>query len=220
MIKPELSLFKMQFKGMFGNAIKLSQSTFSETPKRLNAVDVSITSGKLIVAVVDSVVLIKANIYQTIIASPTIRVNHTGNVYFASDNGLQNRFRGVGNNLGVDIIATLQKTKDDCLAASASASFTSDPLRAKVRLVSFQLTRKRRALGTPSTHTYTNTKIDGIDASYRNTAQCSTFSSRQIQCKMTNNDSEFSFAEFRTSVVPIFINHFMKLACFEYMFAS
>ena len=63
MIKSELSLFKMQFKGMFGNAIKLSQSTFSETPKRLNAVDMSIASGKLIVAVVDPVVLIKANIY-------------------------------------------------------------------------------------------------------------------------------------------------------------
>jgi hypothetical protein len=32
--------------------------------------------------------------------------------------------------------------------------------------------------------------------------------------------SKLGFADFRTAVVPVFPNHFKKLACVEHMFAS
>ena len=92
---------------MLCDPVELSQSSFGKAPERLNAVDMRIAPGKLIVAVVNAVMFIKANIDQAIVAAPAIRVNHTGNVYFSSDDGLQDGFRSIGNNLSVDIIAAL-----------------------------------------------------------------------------------------------------------------
>jgi hypothetical protein len=37
---------------------------------------------------------------------------------------------------------------------------------------------------------------------------------------MFNNLAKLGFTEFRTVEIPIFVNHFKKLACIEYMFAS
>ena len=220
MIKPELSLFKMQLKGMLSNAIKLSQSAFSETPKRLDTIYMRIAPGKFIVAMVDPMMFIKPDIHQTIVATPAISMNHTGNVHLASDNGLQDSFRRIRDDFSVNIIPTLQKSKDHRLTSSASTSLASHTLGTKVRLIGLQLARKRRSLGTSSAHARANTKVDGINAAHRNTAQCSALSGGQIKRKVAHNLTKLGFAEFRTPEVPVFLNHRKKLACVDYMFAS
>jgi hypothetical protein len=58
MIKPKLTLFQMQRKSMFGNAI-----------------DMTTAPDELSIAMVDPKVFIKANIDQTIVTTPAISVD-------------------------------------------------------------------------------------------------------------------------------------------------
>ena len=85
MIKPEFSLLQMQLKGMLCEPVELGKPSFGKTPKRLNAVDMRNAPGEFIIAMIDAVMFIKANIDQAIVATPAMCMNHTGDIYFASD---------------------------------------------------------------------------------------------------------------------------------------
>ena len=74
MVKAKLGFFQVQIKRMLSHAVELCQSAFGITPKRLNAVDMIVAYRKLILAMMHPKVLIKADIHQAIIATPTIRV--------------------------------------------------------------------------------------------------------------------------------------------------
>jgi hypothetical protein len=210
----------MQSKGMFSNTIELSQATLGKAPKGFNTVDMAAASNKLIVAMIDPKVFIKANINQPIVTSPAIGVDNAQRISFASDNRLQRALRSIWNNLGVNLITAFKQTKDNRFTASTTTSFTTHSAGAKVRLISLQFATQGRSLQTPPSHTGTYAKVDTVDASHRNSAQSGAFSSRQIQSKMFNNLTKLGFAKFRTVEIPIFMNHFKKLACVEHMFAS
>jgi hypothetical protein len=220
MIKPKLALLQMQSKSMFSHAIELSQAALSKAPKGLNPIDMAATSYKLILSMVDPKVFIKANVDQTIIATPAIGVDDAQRISFASDNCLQGSFGRIRNNLRVNLIASLKQPKDNRFTSCTTASFAPHSAWTKVRLISLQLATQRRSLQTPPSHTGTYAKVDTVDASHRNSAQSRALGSRQIQGKMFNNLTKFGFAKFGTVEIPIFVNHFKKLACIEYMFAS
>lgn len=95
MIKSKLTLLQMQSKGMFSHAIELRQASFGKAPKGFNTVDMAAASDELIIAMVDSKVLVKANIDQTIVATPAIGVDDTQRISFASDNRLQRTLRSI-----------------------------------------------------------------------------------------------------------------------------
>jgi len=99
MAEPEFALFQMQFEGLFGDAIELRPAAFGKAPKRLNAIDMLLTSNKFVVAVIDPKVLVKADVYQPIVATPTIGMDDAGDVYLAPNNGLQCGFGGIGDDL-------------------------------------------------------------------------------------------------------------------------
>jgi hypothetical protein len=220
MIKPKLALLQMQSKGMFGHTIELSQATLGKAPKGLNTVDMVRTAHKLILSMIDSKVLVKANIYQAIVAPPTIGVDDTQRISFASDNRLQGTLRSIWNNLCVNLITAFKQPKDNGFATSATATFTTHPAWAKVRFIRLQLATQWRSLKTPFSHAFAHAKVNTVDASQRDAAQRGAFRSRQIQGKMFDNLTKLGFAKFRTVEIPIFVNHFKKLACIEYMFAS
>jgi hypothetical protein len=220
MIKPKLTLLQMQSKGMLGHTIELSQATLGKAPKGFNTVDMTATPDKLIVAMIDPKVFVKANIYQAIVAPPAIGVDNAQRISFASDNRLQRALRSVWNNLCVNLVTAFEQSKDNGFTACTTTTFTTHSAWTKVRLISLQLTTQWRSLQTPPSHTGTYAKVDTVDASHRNSAQSRALSSRQIQGKMFNNLTKFGFAKFRTVEIPIFVNHFKKLACIKYMFAS
>ena len=87
-IEPEFCFLEMQIERVFGHAIELHRVSFGITPKALNAVDADRATRKLIVAVIDPQVLVKAHINQPIVATPLICRDDAGNVSFASNNGL------------------------------------------------------------------------------------------------------------------------------------
>lgn len=66
----------MQIKSSSGYSVELLQPAFSITPERFNAIDMVLAPSKLIGTVIHSKVFIKTYVYQSIIATPTVRVDH------------------------------------------------------------------------------------------------------------------------------------------------
>jgi uncharacterized membrane protein len=109
MVKAKLSFFQMQIKRMLRHAVKLCQSSLSTTPKRLNAIDMPLTIGELILAMIHPKMLIKANIHQTIIATPAIRMNYAADIDMTARNALQRGFGAVWHNFRIHFTWRLSK---------------------------------------------------------------------------------------------------------------
>jgi hypothetical protein len=70
MIEAEFTFFQMQQKSMLGHTGKLLEATFGEAPERLYVADVGRALHRFVVAMVDAVVAVKADIYQPIVTAP------------------------------------------------------------------------------------------------------------------------------------------------------
>ena len=125
MVESEFSLFEVHSKGVLCNAMELSQPMFGITPKRFNPVDMLRSSNKFIVAVINPEMPINANIHKPIVATPNIGMDHAVGVNFATNNGLQCGFGGVGDDLGVDAAASFEKTKHNGFATYSTTSLVS-----------------------------------------------------------------------------------------------
>jgi len=160
MVEPEFAPFQMQFEGLFGDAIELRQAAFGKAPKRLNAIDMLLTSNKFVVAVIDPKVLVKADVYQPIVATPTIGMDDAGDVHLAPNNGLQCGFVGIGDDFGVDAIIAFEQAKNDRFAQRAPSAFATNPPCAKVRFIGFECASHRRAFGTPSADPFADAQVN------------------------------------------------------------
>ena len=74
-IKAEFGFFQMQVKFMFCYAMKLYQTVFRITPKRLNTVNVLRSMSKLILPVIHTKMLCKPYINQTMITAPSVSID-------------------------------------------------------------------------------------------------------------------------------------------------
>lgn len=140
MIKTKLCFFQVQIKRVFGHAVELCQSSFRITPKRLNPIDMPIPTGKLILAMIDSKALIKANIYQTIIATPAIGVDYRTGVHMPANNALQRRLRSICHYFRIDFALSFQQPKDNPFTVSTTNTFATYSMRTKIRLVNLYCT--------------------------------------------------------------------------------
>lgn len=86
MIEAELALLEMEVEGLFVNTAKLCETHLCETPEVLNAVDMRIPTCKLIVAVGDPIVLAVPQINESVIPTPSIRMDRASGTYFRLDN--------------------------------------------------------------------------------------------------------------------------------------
>lgn len=134
MIKAKFSIFQVQIERVFGYGVKFCKTALCIAPERLNAIDMPFSIRKLILAMVHLKVLIKPNIDQVIVTSPTIRVSHRVRLDMAADNTLQS---GFGTILVIDLVPTFQESEHHRLAISTASTFTSNMLRYKVRFVDF-----------------------------------------------------------------------------------
>lgn len=66
----------MQIKSVFRHAVELLQSSFGTRPKTFDAVDVRVTVDELIGRMIDTKMLFIADINQSVVASPFVRVNN------------------------------------------------------------------------------------------------------------------------------------------------
>jgi len=143
-VKAELSLFQVQFEGLGGYAVELGEPALGAAPERLDAVDVVLALGELVVAVVDPEVPVKADVNQAIVTSPAVRMDDGANVHLAPDHRLQRGFGAVWDDFGVDLALALEDAENDRLAARTAPALAPDPVRAEVGLVNFDRPGQRR----------------------------------------------------------------------------
>jgi hypothetical protein len=174
-----------------------------------------LTTGKLIVTMVNPEVLIKADIDQSVIAAPSIGMDYGIGRYMPTNNGLQCCFRTSWNNLCINFALALKHTKDNCFAISAPPPFTPDSLSTKVRFINFYRTLQRGFKLAILGNSLSYFKINSVDGSDRNTGQLSCASSSKIQRKTSNELSEFCFSDSRTKIVSVSNIHLSKLAHFS-----
>lgn len=139
-----LAFFEMEWKVPL-DPVELGQPSLGEAPERFDAVDVdTLTFGKLILTVVDSIVAIVANVNETVITPPAVGVNDRISRNTAQNQGLEGGFLAVGHNLSEDSASPL-KDAEDRLFLGAAATFqfameATNTFGAKVRLVHFRFT--------------------------------------------------------------------------------
>ena len=86
----------------------------------------TLATGKLIIAMVYPKMLIKANIHQTIITAPAVRMNHCADLNMTPYNALQRGFRAIWHNLCIDFACSLQYPKHNGFAVSAASALLSN----------------------------------------------------------------------------------------------
>ncbi len=220
MIESKFGFFEVQVEGTPGHAIELGQAPLRKAPEGLDTVDMPFTVGELILPMMHSEVLVKADIDQPVITAPTVRVDHRAGFHMSANNGLQRGFGAIRHDLGIDLAVPLQQAEHDRLAVSAATSFATHAVRAKVRFIHFYRAMQRRlqlaGLGDASAYL----EVNVVDRSDRKTGQFRRAHGREIERKTSHKLPEFGFADFRTAVIPVFTNHLRKLSHLNRCFAS
>ena len=102
--------------------IELLESSFCEAPEGFDPVDMDLSfEGELVLSVIDPEMFVIAHIHQSVIAGPSIGVDHTANIDFTPYDGLQGLFPGIRNDLGIDLSLSEKDSEDRLLASSASS---------------------------------------------------------------------------------------------------
>ena len=133
---------------MGANATQPRQSSFGVTPKRFDAVNVSASPGKFILAMVDSVVFVTFK-NQSIISTPTI----SEDCAFGSWNDMplnhlkKFAFRAVGQGGTDDSSSPFEKADNWNLPRRSASSDTTNPAWSKVAFIHFHTTGKGRCFG-------------------------------------------------------------------------
>lgn len=196
MIKAKLSLLQVPVKSLLRDPVEFSQASLGVTPERFNSVDMVTSPGKFVLAMMDSEMLVKTQVDQSMISSPAIGVNEAFWIRFSTNDGLKDSLARIRNNFGIDPVTSLQKTENDCFTASASSSLASNPMRPKIRFVRLQGSGQRRLLFTGLRKTLTNAKEDRIDGSDRKPCKYRGFSGRQIHCEASHKMPKLRLGNF------------------------
>ena len=97
-----------------------------------------------------------SKIDQPIVASPTVGVDHTLQVDFPTNNGLQCGFNAIWDNFCIDFTVSLEHTENGSVTKESSSSFPFDPLAAKIGFIDFDFSLERRFLFTELCNPFTN----------------------------------------------------------------
>jgi hypothetical protein len=92
----------MQIERFFIHTPEPGKSRFGISPKALDSIDMTFIMNKLILSMIDSKMFLVSEINESIIASPTVRMNNTLEVHATPDNRLQCGSLAVGNDFSKD----------------------------------------------------------------------------------------------------------------------
>ena len=203
MIESEFALLKMQVKGMTWDSIKLGQPPLRKAPERLDAIDVVTVDAELVQVMADSEVLGVPHIYQAIVTTPTVAVDHGLKADTSTDYLLQRGFATIGYDLGIDTFLSLKDSEHDSFPSSSSAVLPANPAWPKVGFIHFHgpadgglcFADLGKSLPDPQ-----EKRIHGTDADSSH-PRCLT--RRQVFAETPHNGPKTPFFYLRTFVVPI-----------------
>ena len=124
--------------------MELGKPPFGIGPEGFNAVDMSSAVCKFILSMVDTIMLFVAQVNQTAVAAPVIRVDDAVGIHPTADNGQQRPSGAIRDDLGIDTAASLEDPKHGGLARGIPAPFPFDAPDAEEGFVDFDLAFKRR----------------------------------------------------------------------------
>ena len=139
MIKSTFSLFQRVIKHLFSNALYLTQSQFSVSPKRFDTVHMRWIIGKFIPPMLNPKMPGIAHIDETLITTPALRMKDTIQAYFAPHHLLQRAFANIGHSFSRDPAMAFKETQYNGFTSCSSASLASNTFWAKVGFVHFNL---------------------------------------------------------------------------------
>ena len=175
---------------------------------------------KFIGTVVHSKVLIKTYVYQSTIATSTVRVDRRIGCYMPPYCRLRFGFGTAGRDLGIDSTGSFQQSKCNRFSMGATATLISDTARTKVRFINFNCTLEQRLLFTRSSDSRSQFQINSVSRVHRDTGQYRGNCNRQIHDKTAQKLPEFLLADSGTAAVPFFGIHLKKLKHFNKCLAS
>ena len=164
-IEPELGLLQVQVKSGRREPVELHEPGLGKGPKGLDAIYMVPYPGELVLAVLDAIMLFVTQVHQTVIAHPSVRVDHTLGVHPSPDDGLQSGLGAIGHDLGVDPATPLQDAEDWSFAICASSPFSFYPPCSEVELIDLDLSFEGRLLLAQLGDTLTDQKkvtVDGV----------------------------------------------------------
>ena len=212
MIESKLSFFEMQIESTLGQAVELGHPSFCIAPKAFDAVDVTFARGELIGPVVDSEMLVKADIDQTIVTGPAVGMDDRSWVNVTPDNPLKSGLGAVRHDFRIDHALTFEQPKDNRLAVGTAPTPTTNRMSAKVGLVHFNRSIQRRSQFTGFSQSLADLQVDRIHRTQLDTRYFRSHRCCQIHRKTPRQLAKLSLADSRTAVVPVFSNHFRKLS--------
>lgn len=212
MIKAKFGFFQVQIKRMLRHTVELCQPSFRITPKRLDAVDMPLAVGKLVLTMVHSKVLGKADVHQAVVTTPAIRMNHTTHIDAPAHNALQRGFGAIWYDFCIHFSLAFQQAKHDRFAICPTSALTAHTLCTKVRVIDFNASCQRRTLLAGFCQAVAYFKVNAIHRTYRYADQFCATCCRKIQPKATHKLPKLGFCDSRTAVISVFINHLKRLS--------
>jgi len=116
----------------------LYQSGFSKASKSFDPIYMTGRCNKFITSMIDSKMFGIAQIYQSVIGSPSIRVNDAIDAYFTLNNPLKALFRGIWDNFCIHVSIAFKNSEDDCFTSGTTASFAFGPTPTEVGFIAFK----------------------------------------------------------------------------------
>ncbi len=192
MIKSKFTFFQVQVEGAFANASKLAKPGFCDGPKVLNTINMVVANCKFIAAVLNSIMLLVAEVYKSVISPKSISVNSRVLVDLLLDNGHQSGSGAVFNHLGIHLAASLDQPENYMLALCSTTSDSPYSSGTKVAFVDLNFACIKGALLlTVIGDSLSDLTKNLVNSFPRNTSQFSNFCCLDVQCKQLNYLSDF-----------------------------
>src|SRR5277367_1168394 len=144
MIETELTFFEVQMERGAVEATKLRQAHLGEAPEVLDAVDVRLVLHELVATMIHPVMLLVAQIHQTAIALPAIRIDDTAQGHLALQNGRQHSAAAIGDDLRVNLPVAFEQAEHRHFLKSSPSPFAPDTASAKITFINLDFPAQRR----------------------------------------------------------------------------
>ena len=189
---------------MFRYSVEFLQSSFAKRPKTFDAIDMRRAIYKFISRVIDSKMFRVANVNQSIVAAPFVRVNNRVQANTPANDGLEGFLAAVRDDFRIDRTVPFEDAEDFSLAAGSSPALALDSSCAEVAFVNFDFARPewRGSLGFLS-DAVSDFQEYPINRLMRHCHQFGGFIGGQIKGKIPDNLPCFTFANFSTPIISV-----------------
>ena len=144
MIESKLTFFQMQKERRFAHSTKPPQSSFGNTPKTIDSINVRRSSNKLISPMTDPIMLLVSKIHKPFISLPTIRVDNALLVDSPLNNSPESASFDVRNDLGENFAISFVDSKNNRFSSRSTTSVTFDTPSSEIAFIDFNLPTERR----------------------------------------------------------------------------